>query len=114
MLARFPAAAQGCGTKGIFSFAKENIPFGTPRERLRLAVSGSNDLDASGMEIPARGVAAFSSSIRFGLLLFSLSLCLRFVTLTQFPTTSDLYKLAIACQGGIAGARRNIRTIGRR
>ena len=24
---------QGCGTKGIFSFAKENIPFGTPRER---------------------------------------------------------------------------------
>ena len=22
------------GSKGIFSFAKENIPFGTPRERL--------------------------------------------------------------------------------
>ena len=71
MLARFPAAAQGCGTKGIFSFAKENIPFGTPRERLRLAVSGSNDLDASGMEMPACGVAALRVAIRFDLLLLS-------------------------------------------
>ena len=25
---------RAAGTKGIFSFAKENIPFGTPRERL--------------------------------------------------------------------------------
>ena len=58
-------------SKGIFSFAKENIPFGTPRERLRLAVSGSNDLDASGMEMPARGAAAFSIAIRFDLLLLS-------------------------------------------
>ena len=29
-------------------------------------------------------------------------LCLRFVTLPQFPSTTDLYKLAFACQGGIA------------
>ena len=58
-------------SKGIFSFAKENIPFGTPRERLRLAVSGSNDLYASGMKMPARGVAAFSVAIRFDLLLLS-------------------------------------------
>ena len=33
---------RAAGAKGIFSFAKENIPFGTPRERLRLAVSGLN------------------------------------------------------------------------
>ena len=58
-------------SKGIFSFAKENIPFGTPRERLRLAVSGSNDLYASGMKMPARDVAAFSVAIRFDLLLLS-------------------------------------------
>ena len=58
-------------SKGIFSFAKENIPFGTPRERLRLAVSGSNDLYASGMKMPARGVAAFIVAIRFDLLLLS-------------------------------------------
>ena len=101
--------------KGDILFREREYPLWNPkRKAFRLAVSGLNDLDASGMEIPARGVAAFSPSIRFGLLLFSLSLCLRFVTLTQFPTTSDLYKLAIACQGGIAGARRNIRTIGRR
>ena len=101
--------------KGDILFHEREYPLWNPkRKAFRLAVSGLNDLDASRMEIPARGVAAFSSSIRFGLLLFSLSLCLRFVTLTQFPTTSDLYKLAIACQGGIAGARRNIRTIGRR
>ena len=29
-----PATAQGCKSKGPFSFAKENGPFGTPRERL--------------------------------------------------------------------------------
>ena len=58
-------------SKGPFSFAKENGPFGTPRERLRLAVSGSNDLYASGMKMSARGVAAFSVAIRFDLLLLS-------------------------------------------
>ncbi len=41
--------------KGVFSFAKENTPFGTPRERLRLAVSDLNDSYASGMGMPARG-----------------------------------------------------------
>ena len=54
-------------SKGIFSFAKENIPFGTPRERLRLAVSILNDLDASGMEMPACGAAALRVAIRFDL-----------------------------------------------
>ena len=41
-------------------------------------------------------------SKRFDFLLSSLSLCLRVVSLTQSPFTSDLHKLAIACQGGIA------------
>ena len=39
---------------------KENGPFGTPRERLRLAVSGLDDFYASGMKMPARGVAALA------------------------------------------------------
>ena len=43
---------------------------------------------------------------RLGLLLSSLPLCLRFATLTQFPSTSDLCGLTFACQGGIADARR--------
>ena len=112
---QIPCTSAGVRDKGDILFREREYPlWNLKRKAFRLAVSGLNDLDASGMEMPARGVAAFSSSIRFGLLLFSLSLCLRFVTLTQFPTTSDLYKLAIACQGGIAGARRNIRTIGRR
>ena len=42
----------GGESKGPFSFAKENGPFGTPRERLRLAVSSSNDFCASGVEVP--------------------------------------------------------------
>ena len=57
--------------KGVFSFAKENTPFGTPRERLRLAVSDLNDSYASGMGMPARGGAAFSVAIRFDFLLSS-------------------------------------------
>ena len=36
-----------------------------------MAVSISNDLFASGMEMPARSVAAFSVAIRFDLLLLS-------------------------------------------
>ena len=40
-------------SKGPFSFTKENGPFGTPRERLRLAVLGSKGLFASGMQLPA-------------------------------------------------------------
>ena len=46
-------------------------------------------------------------SKRLGLLLSSLSLCLRFGSLTQFPPTLDLYRFAVACWGGFAGARRS-------
>ena len=53
-------------------------------------------------------------SKRLGLLLSSLSLCLRFGSLTQFPPTLDLYRFAIACRGGFAGARRVDCTIGRK
>ena len=62
---------RAAGAKGIFSFAKENIPFGTPRERLRLAVSGLNDFYASGMGMPARGVAALELQDDLPLLLLS-------------------------------------------
>ena len=55
--------------KGPFSFAKENGSFGTPRGRLRLAVSGLNGL--SGMGMPARGVAALELLYDLPLLLLS-------------------------------------------
>ena len=61
----------GGESKGPFSFAKENGPFGTPRERLRLAVSSSNDFCASGVEVPARGVAALELQDDLPLLLLS-------------------------------------------
>ena len=48
-------------------------------------------------------------AIRLGMLLSSLPPCLRVATLTQFAPTSDLCKLAFACQGGIADARRHWR-----
>ena len=65
--ALLPFIPTPCGSesKGPFSFAKENGPFGTPRERLRLAVQSLNDLCASGMRLPARGVAALGVARRF-------------------------------------------------
>ena len=62
---------QGSESKGPFSFAKENGPFGTPRERLCLAVSGLNYFDASGMQLPARGEAALALQDDLPLLLLS-------------------------------------------
>ena len=62
---------RAAGAKGIFSFAKENGPFGTPRERLCLAVSGLNYFDASGMQLPARGEAALALRYDLPLLLSS-------------------------------------------
>ena len=52
--------------RGLFSFVKENSPLSIPQEKgFRLAVSISNDLFPSGMEMPARGNAAFRATIRF-------------------------------------------------
>ena len=56
------AAAQ----KGAILFHKrEWPPLDPPRERFRLAVWSLNNLCASGMQLPARGGAAFSVAIRF-------------------------------------------------
>ena len=55
----------------IFFPEKENGRRPSKRKAFRLAVSISNDLYASGMEVPARGVAAVSVAIRFGVLLLS-------------------------------------------
>ena len=58
--------------KGVFSFAKENTPPYTPQEKgIRLAVSDLNDSYASGMGMPARGVAALELQDDLPLLLLS-------------------------------------------
>ena len=56
---------RAAGAKGIFSFAKENIPFGTPRERLRLAVSGLNNSDVSEAKVPRARRSRVSIAKRF-------------------------------------------------
>ena len=76
MWEEFPCAAQGSESKGPFSFVKENGPFGTPRERLRLAVSGLDDFYASGMKMPARGVAALALLYDLSCFYYPLPLCL--------------------------------------
>ena len=44
----------------ILFHEREYPPLNPPRERFRLAVSGLNNLYASGMKMPARGVAALA------------------------------------------------------
>ena len=56
---------RAAGAKGIFSFAKENTPFGTPRERLRLAVSGLNNSDVSEVKVPRARRSRVSIARRF-------------------------------------------------
>ena len=51
---------------------------------------------------PEWGCLPSSVSKRLNYLLSSLSLCLRFATLTQFPPTSDFRCFVFACQGSIA------------
>ena len=57
-------------------------------------------------------VPAIFVAIRFDFLLSSLSLCLRFVTLTQFPSTTDFH--CFVCRGGLAGTRCNMEADGGR
>ena len=71
MREEFPCASQGNGKGGHSLSQKRMPPLDSPRERFRLAVSGLNSLCASGMQLPARGVAAVCVAIRFDLLLSS-------------------------------------------
>ena len=58
--------------KGDILFREREYPLWNPkRKAFRLAVADLNDLDASGMEIPARGIAAVGVAIRFDSLLLS-------------------------------------------
>ena len=70
--ASFPCAAQGTRLRGIFSFLGKRIsPFDPQEKGIRLAVSDLNDSYASGMGMPARGIAAVGVAIRFDSLLLS-------------------------------------------
>ena len=98
MLPPYSPHRVGARGKGDTLFhEREYPPFDPPRERFVLQASSSKSCAACGI-----GCLLFFVSKRLGLLLSSLSLCLRFVSLTQFPPTLDLYRLAIVCRGGFA------------
>ena len=64
-----PTLSWGRETKGVFSFAKENTPFGTPRERPDRQPRSRRSAAPPECSFPARGVAAFHIAIRLDLLL---------------------------------------------
>ena len=126
-----PLRRAGERQRGAILFPrKENSPPYTPQEKgtrglpprpRTLAVSILKSCSACGLHsrwqlccltdvaYPLRVIRCLPGVVskRLGLLLSSLSLCLRFGSLTQFPPTLDLYRFAIACRGGFAGARRS-------
>ena len=99
----FPLHSAEERDKGVILFHKREWPLWNPkRKALHWQIGNLKSYAACGIRcLP--GVV----SKRLGLLLSSLSLCLRFGSLTQFPPTLNLYRFAIACRGGFAGARRS-------
>ena len=57
------------GSKGGFSFAKENPPFETPRERLDIAGEQLEELQCLPIALPCARRCRISVAIRFDLLL---------------------------------------------
>ena len=93
----------------ILFHEREYPPFEPPRERFTLPALGLKNCTACGI-----GCLPWDGSTRLGLLLSSLSLCLRFVTLTQFPSTTDFHCFVFVCRGGLAGTRCNMEADGGR
>ena len=93
------SAAGSARVKGGYSLSRKRItPFKSPKRKvLTLQASSLKSCGACRIGCLPGGVA-----IRLGLLLSSLSLCLRFVSLTQSPSTRDLCKFASACRGDFA------------
>ena len=98
-----PAPRRGAIIREGYLFLKKRYPSLTPSQR-KFTLQASSSKSCGACRI---GCLLFFVAIRFDFLLSSLSLCLRFGSLTQFPPTLDLYRFAIACRGGFAGARRS-------
>ena len=81
-----------------FSFPRKKTGVARPKER-RSPLQASSSKNCNACRI---GCLPSSVSKRLDYLLSSLSLCLRFATLTQFPPTSDFRCFVFACQGSIA------------
>ena len=93
-----PCVVQGMRIREGYLFSKKRYPSLTPSQR-KFPLQASSSKSCNACRI---GCLLFFVSKRFGFLLSSLSLCLRLVSLTQSPSTTDFINLACACQSGIA------------
>ncbi len=110
----FPCVlAGGRETKGGILFPKRIPPLKPPEKGEGRPPRPPALRDWSLKKCGACGIGCllFFVSKRFGLLLSSLPLCLRIVSLQQFPPTLDVIRLASAYRGGIA-ALAAVRTTG--
>ena len=95
------------GRKCRLRTAEPHPPFSFPRKKTggvtvqKKGVCIASEQLEELRRLPNR-VPAIFVAIRFDFLLSSLSLCLRFVTLTQSPSTLNFINLAFSCQGGFA------------
>ena len=86
----------GTGKGDILFHEREYPPFEPQRERFTLPALGLKNCTACGIGcLPWDGSTTWFASI------FAV-LCLRFVTLTQSPSTLNFINLAFSCQGGFA------------
>ena len=98
---------QGDAIKGAILSRERMAPLDPQEKGSYIANEQLEELRRLPNRVPAIFVA-----IRFDFLLSSLSLCLRFVTLTQFPSTTDFH--CFVCRGGLAGTRCNMEADGGR
>ena len=96
------------GREGYLFFKKRYPSLKPSQRKFTLRVCSLKSCAACGI-----GCLRFSVSKRFGLLLSSLSLCLRIGSLMQFPSTLDFCCLAFACQSGIASLAARMGAVGR-
>ena len=100
---------QGDAIKGAILSRERMAPLDPQEKGSYIANEQLEELRRLPNRVPAIFVA-----IRFDFLLSSLSLCLRFVTLTQFPSTTDFHCFVFVCRGGLAGTRCNMEADGGR
>ena len=98
----------GTELKGGVLFRKREHPLWNPQRKARAAVSGLKECNASGVEVPAQ-VCCYTTWVTS---IFAAALE-SYRKSQQSPPTTNFYKLATACRGGIASlaAGRTIRNV---
>ena len=98
----------GTELKGGVLFRKREHPLWNPQRKARAAVSGLKECNASGVEVSAQ-VCCYTTWVTS---IFAAALE-SYRKSQQSPPTTNFYKLATACRGGIASlaAGRTIRNV---